>query len=189
MTMPNQTKTESAPAHSSKARAQAIDGAIRQVELLYEQLTGTGVPGGEEPYAPIPPEADATDHLVDQISKLISAIARPVDVKWPAWMPAVSIHARSDDELVVCFDVAGVARDSLQLTRVADTITVSGHRPTPPGRPLAAEPVYGPFRRSVRLPGAAASGRSRATLRDGILEIRVGLSAAAQDEHNIVIEP
>lgn len=159
-----------------------IDTTIRSVERLYRVVSGREANGVDS--APIPPERDAAKHVDEQLDKLLATLSRvpqavaPIAARpaMPAWAPPVSIFARKN-ELVVCVDLPGVSRDQLTVTATPGAIAVSGRRPSPfsdeQTRLQRGEAPLGAFRREIALPPDAALEGLSASLKDGVLEIRV----------------
>jgi HSP20 family protein len=156
-----------------------VDQAIRQVEQLYRSLTGSEPPAGDRPYAPIPPERDPNRWIEEQMDRLMAALGRspqPTRAAAP-WVPAVSIW-ESPRETVIVFELAGIARDGVEVSVSQNLLIVSGQRGAPEldggdYQLRAAERPLGPFRRVVALPPTAQVEQLSATMKDGLLEIRV----------------
>jgi HSP20 family protein len=91
--------------------------------------------------------------------------------------PAIDV-VETTDGILVMMDIAGVARDSVKVVFVRNTLVIVGHK-----RPAAcedrhatfhlAERAFGRFARGVRLAGAFDGGRAEATLKDGELRVRL----------------
>lgn len=172
-----------------------IDNTIQSVERLYRTVAGHDAQSTETPYAPIPPEKDAAKHVEDQLDRLLSSLVRvPVAATAgaaPAWAPPVTVWERAE-ELVVCVDLPGVPRDAVAVSATASMLVVSGRRPIPMNgaaevRINSAEAPFGGFRRYVALPAGAQADRLTAQMRDGVLELHVPRSAAAQAPRTITV--
>jgi HSP20 family molecular chaperone IbpA len=153
----------------------SIDQTIERVEQLYQSVTGRDVPRIDgAPYAPIPPEVDAAEHVEQQFARLLEmmngAIGAPAPVA--TWSPPVAIREQQG-ELVIEADLAGVVRESVRVQVTNNMLTIQGDRPPMGGetRILYSERPLGPFRRSVPLPESVASSEVRAELRDGVLRV------------------
>jgi len=81
----------------------------------------------------------------------------------------------NDRELVIEAELPGVERDGLELRLGAGTLTLVGELPGGApcaGTPLRIERYWGRFHRTLPLP-VAVHGEPRATLRAGLLEVRL----------------
>ena len=76
---------------------------------------------------------------------------------------------------MVLVDVPGVPRESLEVSAVGDELTISGERPRPTlpegAEALRSEREFGPFSRSIRLPGEVDVSAVRAKLDSGVLRV------------------
>lgn len=159
-----------------------IDTTIASVERLYRAVSGRTTNGVET--APIPPERDAAKHVEEQVDKLLAALtkvparATPVAPRpaMPAWAPPVSIFSRKD-EVIITVDLPGVTRDDVTVTATPLAVAVSGRRPVPfsegETRVTRAEAPLGAFRREISLPTDVSITELTASLKDGVLELRV----------------
>jgi HSP20 family protein len=92
------------------------------------------------------------------------------------WIPATDAF-ETDGEVVLLVDVAGVARDTLELDVDGDRLVLRGERRIPDG--LAADDMrrierpYGAFSRVFELPASVDETGIRAAHRDGVLAIRL----------------
>jgi len=81
----------------------------------------------------------------------------------------------NDTELVVEIELPGATSEGIEVRLEGDRLVVSGELPTAAedaGGSLRIERYRGPFRRTLALP-AAVAGSPMATLRWGVLEIRL----------------
>jgi HSP20 family molecular chaperone IbpA/uncharacterized membrane protein len=100
------------------------------------------------------------------------------------WMPAVEILQRGD-RLVICADLPGIGRDSVDVEIQRDRVVIEGERkeePQPSDVPgfRRSERSYGPFHRTVPLPEGVDPDSARATMRDGVLEISLRMPTPAE---------
>jgi HSP20 family protein len=90
----------------------------------------------------------------------------------------------TDDEYVVQCELPGLEMNDLEVTVTGDHLSVSGERsdPTPEeGVTLhRRERDFGRFSRALTLPGPVESDQCQATLRDGVLSIRIPKAEAAR---------
>jgi HSP20 family protein len=159
-----------------------IDDAIGQVEKLYRAVTGTDAPPIEAAYAPIPAEKDPSQHVEEQMNRLLELLGSVAQGPQtaPVWTPPVTVW-ESDSEILVCVDLPGLRREQVQLLVQGNTLTVSGSRTTASDgfRLRSSEGGLGAFRRTLFFPGGIPSPEPNAQIRDGVLEIRVPKKAPA----------
>ncbi len=98
------------------------------------------------------------------------------------WSPAINAY-RLADRLMVCIDLAGVDRESIDVHVEPRRLRISGVRaaPEPSRRPderiqiLTMEIDHGPFERELALPDNVQVDRISARHRNGLLWIRLPL--------------
>ncbi len=90
------------------------------------------------------------------------------------WFPAVDA-SEAGDEYLFEVDLPGLNRESIQVNVDGDVLSIIGERLTlrAGGRCLRAERPAGVFVRRFLLPEDARRGEIHATLRDGVMELRV----------------
>ena len=102
-----------------------------------------------------------------------------------AWIPRMDIFAQGDDLVMRC-ELAGVARDEVDISFDRDTLTIFGERTGAPDEEgttyYVRERHYGPFRRTINLPEGTDRSSVTAVLEDGLLEITVAGGCAARRE-------
>ncbi len=94
------------------------------------------------------------------------------------WQPAINAY-RCSECLVICVDLAGVERESIDLQLEPKRLLIRGHRAPPEPEGTVHKPVhvllmeidYGQFEREVRLPSDIAPERVTAEQRNGLLWI------------------
>ena len=93
-----------------------------------------------------------------------------------AWIPRVDIFAQGDDLVIRC-ELAGVARDEVDISFESNALTIFGERTGAPDVEDTAyyvrERQYGSFRRTINLPEGIERSHVSALLEDGLLEITV----------------
>jgi HSP20 family protein len=103
-----------------------------------------------------------------------------------------------DGELVAELDLAGVAPDDIELMVGVDSFTISGTRglgPPGPGEDGVPAKVHrkersdGPFRREIPLPLPVLREAAEATLRDGILTVRLVLKRDPPPPRRLCVQP
>ncbi len=116
--------------------------------------------------------------LQDEINRVfdLADSPRPFLAEPGASFPRVNVYS-TPDESVLRAEVPGVAMQDLDITVEGDTLTVKGVRKpdceVPPERYYRCERGHGRFGRSVRLPHRVDTGKVEATLRSGMLEVRL----------------
>ena len=84
---------------------------------------------------------------------------------------------QTDTDIVIKSTVAGVKADELDIAITNDMVTIRGRRDpdekVPDDQYFYKECYWGPFSRSVILPGDVASDQAEATMNDGVLTIRL----------------
>jgi HSP20 family protein len=169
----------------------AIESAIQQVERLYQSVVGQPPPPlGDEPFATIPPEREPfrfVEEQIERLNQMLGATMQRITTRAP-WTPPTSLWETADG-YVLQVDLPGVPRAAVQVSVVGSALDIVGERPAPAidgqggGRTAArtrwSERVGGSFRRSVPLPGDADLGEVHASLRDGVLEVRLGRRTGA----------
>ena len=101
------------------------------------------------------------------------------------WRPAMNAY-RCEGCIRVCFDLAGVDREHIDLRIEPNRVLIKGIRKTPEpasseGRPqqiLAIEIDNGPFARELRLPAEVIPEQVTAEQRDGLLWVKLPLRLA-----------
>ena len=99
-----------------------------------------------------------------------------------AWVPNADIFARGKD-LVIRLEIAGVAREDVDITLDENVLTVSGERVNDLGDDVSFyvhERYYGAFRRSMTLPAGVDESKVSAYFDNGMLEITIKDAASAE---------
>jgi HSP20 family protein len=84
--------------------------------------------------------------------------------------------AETDDEIVIRSAIAGVRPEGLEVSLHNDMLTVRGARTAerePGARMLVQECHWGSFSRSIILPSETDANRITATIKDGVLTVRL----------------
>jgi HSP20 family protein len=166
-----------------------IDQTIQLVEGIYQQLTGRPPPPPNGNHAPMPPEVEIVSHVERQVERLVAELGGQVRDVTARWTPPLLVW-EDEGALVITCDVPGMARDTIEVSVGAGVLTITGERSAPwrrTARVMSAEHPLGRFRRVVQLPLHAQTEQLAATLRDGVLEVRVPLSNAELEHHNVPI--
>jgi len=92
------------------------------------------------------------------------------------WLPAVDVW-ETEGELVLSFDLPGIAEDKIAVELDDNVLTVSGERERSQEqtgeRFYRYERRFGAFSRSVTLPAGVSEDSITADYREGVLEVRV----------------
>jgi len=97
--------------------------------------------------------------------------------------PAINV-LNGPNEMIVQCELAGVARDDVELTITGETLIIKGNKKPPAGedtlRFQRRERGVGEFRRTIVLPDKVDAGRVEADLADGVLTVKLPKSEAAK---------
>jgi HSP20 family protein len=129
---------------------------------------------------PTSKEADMEAKLKEDIEKLSKSAPQPKK-STPEWSSdaegqlAIDVY-QTDDDLVVQSAIAGVKAEDLDILIEDDLVTIRGKRAKPEqeqGDYFSQECYWGPFSRQIILPVEVDPGRAEATLKLGILTVRI----------------
>jgi HSP20 family protein len=100
------------------------------------------------------------------------------------WAPALPMDTiRRDGEVILRFDVPGVAQDKIDVTVDKGVLTVSATREetrTEGENPVVRERLFGSFTRHVRLSDSVDADAIEASQHDGVLEVRIPVREEAK---------
>lgn len=162
----------------------AIDKTIENVERFYKSLTGNEAPQADTVYAPIPAERDPSEHVEEQLDRLLGLLesqstaagfAAAGEAPVPLRTPFVTVW-ESEHEFLLAVELPGVGREQVEVVVQGNLLVVTGKRvemKDPEMTLRATEIPLGSFRRSVALPPGVKKSDPRAQMRDGVLEIRI----------------
>lgn len=108
------------------------------------------------------------------------------------WMPQVEV-VQQDDALLVSADLPGIRREDINIEVLHDRLTLEGERreqtPQPQTREAyrRSERCYGRFYRMIPLPHGVEPDQARASLQDGVLQIRIPMPVAARQPRRVDI--
>lgn len=157
-----------------------LDATIKQVERLYQTVTGHDMPPMDPKTSVIPPERDPMKHVEEQIGRLEQALGElgTTPAAGPAWAPRLSVW-EADDAVFVCVNLPGVQRTDLRITVSGQAVVIEGTRNVPAAitkskaSPAFGEDVWGPFARTIPMPPHVRLEEVEAKLQDGLLTIRM----------------
>jgi HSP20 family protein len=99
------------------------------------------------------------------------------------WQPQVDLY-ETDTEVVILAELPGVASEDFTLTIDEGRLVLEGRRKAPHSpdqmRYIQIERRYGPFRRSIALPGKVQEDSIAAKLTNGVLEVVISKKARQQ---------
>ena len=134
---------------------------------------------------PITPRAYAADRFGTLNRMLEQVLPEQMRGAMPLWVPALEVAERTDAYLIAV-ELPGVREDQLELSFENNVLTLRGTKtPSFPGnqeghRVHLSERQTGTFERSVRLPEFVEGDRIEAQFVDGVLQVTVPKSKAAQ---------
>lgn len=108
---------------------------------------------------------------------------RRLEVEEGVRLPAVDV-SETDEEVVVKAELPGLTRDNLEVEVMPETLSLSGtmsqESEEKEGTYHRRERVWGRFERVIPLPAEVVSDQAKATLKDGLLEVRLPKTAMAK---------
>jgi len=143
--------------------------------------------GPSEPTTRREPEVEKIEEPEVKEEKPSFAKATEGKEKWSAWggepegQLTIDVY-QTENELIIQSAIAGVKPENLDISIEGDVLTIRGCRekpfedatlPTAPENYFAQECFWGPFSREVILPVEVDPGRVEATMKEGILTIRI----------------
>ncbi len=107
-----------------------------------------------------------------------------------AWVPAVDIE-QQDEQLIICAELPGVKKEEVQVEIVDSQLTITGERQLRRDGAAQhhAERHNGRFYRALALPEGTDPDSARATMQDGVLEIRLRLPLSRRHARRLEILP
>ncbi len=108
------------------------------------------------------------------------------------WMPQVEV-VQQGDALLVSADVPGIKREDINIEVLHDRLTIEGERheqdPQPQTREgyRRSERCYGRFYRMIPLPHGIDPDQARASLQDGVLQVRIPMPDAVRPPRRVDI--
>ena len=114
--------------------------------------------------------------LHSEMSRLVNGLVEGNGRTGQNWVPTLDVW-ETDDELVYAFDLPGIPEDKISIELHDDTLTVSAQREQTAEVSnehfYRFERRYGTFSRAVGLPPGTDESKVRASVEEGVLEIRV----------------
>jgi len=159
-------RTEPIKKEGKEDRPSSPFAVAREVEEVEE-------PKPEEEKTPLVKAAEGEE---DKSSSSPFAVAREDKEKWFEAEGELAIDVyQTENELVIQSAIAGVKPENLDILIEQDIITIKGSREKPEdgGAYFSQECYWGPFSRKVILPVEIDPNRIEATMKEGILTIRL----------------
>ncbi|MDD2272198.1 MAG: Hsp20/alpha crystallin family protein [Desulfuromonadaceae bacterium] len=115
----------------------------------------------------------------------------------PSWMPRLKLPEFADvsasvdmfeegDDLVIKADIPGMKKDEISIDFADNVVTISGEKKTEERTErkdyYCVERSFGSFNRKLQLPVDIKIDKTRATFKDGVLEIRMPKSEEAKQK-------
>ncbi len=164
----------------------------KQKQSFFERLTGARAI--EDPQSQIPIFEESSEEAVEtygmpQSSQVMGATI-PEESAWAGVPPQSDVSSedsaegqltidvyQTDEAIVIKSTIAGVKPEDLDVAINNDMVTVKGERKNeeevPDGSYYYQECYWGPFSRSILLPVDIISDKAEASLKNGILTIRL----------------
>jgi HSP20 family protein len=138
---------------------------------------------GEGPVAAWDPLRELTG-LKERLNRLFESALRrggaPDASEFSGWAPAIDLREERE-AFVLMAEVPGVPKGGIQIRLEGRTLTLEGERPmareSRQAEHLRVERTYGPFSRSVQLPGGVDEKGVVARVNRGVLEVRLPKTA------------
>jgi len=162
-----------------------VNQAFQDVKQLYSKLLGHPAPEiPPDAYASFPPGVDPLKHALQEVDYLKELSERMAATPDPvSWVPTADTFV-APDAFVVRMEIPGVDREGLKVLLLGGECVVRGERKQTDDpaemRPLTVERNWGPFERRFMLPAGSHPDKITARFREGVLEVRVPVAAAAK---------
>lgn len=118
----------------------------------------------------------AVADLQREMSRMMDDFGFDWDRLGGTWSPPMDLQETENDYILQA-DVPGMKREDIELTAIENTITIRGkreHEERQEGKNVhRMERMYGEFQRTFELPGGFDANKVEATLRDGVLRVRL----------------
>ncbi len=153
----------------------------RDVEQLYERVTGTSYPRERfrKDRLPLPPQLDSVTYLRQKLDQLTQVLEMRVSQgRFPRdnrWIPVAEI-VDATNQYEIRLELPGLSRDDVEVHASDHAIRITGERrwnTADEGKVLACERIYGPFERWITLPFRVNPKDLKLTFQDGVLCIEV----------------
>jgi HSP20 family protein len=142
----------------------------------YQKRSRTGV----YPQSPLGALQRSVNNLFDEfVSELPLDKVAAFAERFSSFSPRVDVW-EGPAEFLVTVELPGVSQSDVEITLTKDELLIRGDKKRPydglvaePGRQLAAERAFGPFKRRVSLDAEVQQDQVKATFKDGVLVLRM----------------
>lgn len=125
---------------------------------------------------------DFFEEQLDPEAELVSAKTKTKSDEEDGGHPTVDIY-QTEDEIIIKSTIAGVGADDMDISITNDMVTIKGNRKPDakikPSDYYYQELYWGPFSRSIILPEEIDADSAKASMKNGILTIRLPKLAAS----------
>jgi HSP20 family protein len=134
------------------------------------------------------------DTMRREIDSLFGSLARPFPTfrttMREVWMPTLDVYEK-DGEMVMRLDLPGMEKKDVKVKVVDDVLIIEGERKfekkVEEEDYLCQEAYYGTFTRRIALPNPVEEYEVKATLENGVLEVRVPVKEEAEKPKEIPV--
>lgn len=118
--------------------------------------------------------------LPRQIDRMFEDFLRPLPIsqRRVAYPPMNILEGEED--IVVQAEIPGLGMEDIELTLTDGSLVIKGERKAPQGSYYRQERPVGPFQRIVNLNVPVERDQVKATLKNGLLEVKLPKAAAAK---------
>lgn len=124
-------------------------------------------------------------NIRDSISKTIGQSLKNAAGITPD-SPALDIYETEDEVIVCTAPIPGIVSSSIEISMEDEVLTIAGEAEPDPTVPESAyihrELVYGQFSRSVPIPRAVDSSEASASLKNGVLTVKLPKQAKKAEQ-------
>ncbi len=145
-----------------------------------KMITAENIEEADEPALELPPEDKTGEYKKISPKNMSKKTAEAENKKESGWLNnegqlAVDVY-QTENDLVIQAAIAGIKVEDLDVQIEDEVVTVKGSRANPleeGGDYFIEECYWGPFSRRIILPVEVDAGRADASMKDGILAIRI----------------
>jgi len=142
--------------------------------------------GSDQAFAMMRSLSREMDRLWEQVMRRAATAGRGTGGFMGGFTPPIEM-CEQGDEVRVCAEVPGIEPDDLHVEVDEGLLVLRGERRSDTPSPTRSERVYGSFVRRIPLPEGLRTEDARASLRHGVLEVRIPV-ARARRGHEVPIE-
>lgn len=142
--------------------------------------------GSDQAFAMMRSLSREMDRLWEQVMRRAANAGRGTGGFMGGYTPAIEM-CEQEDEVRICAEVPGIEPADLHVEIDQGLLVVRGERRADTPHPARSERVYGSFVRRIPLPEGLRTEAARATLRNGVLDVRIPV-ARVRRGHEIPIE-